>query len=117
VAAVGQTKRAAAPIQGNPELLGLEKKCTNKKFTDAAEKTKGSKKASAQAEGSSSASLSSSGRRLGGSLRSSTRKTKLPNRKKRMRARSKKVAPEYYIFECLNSMLDTPPYSNESDYE
>ena len=49
-AASDHAKRAAAAAQDDPELLGLEKKYKNKKFTDVAEHTKGSKKARAPDE-------------------------------------------------------------------
>ena len=119
VAAVDQAKRAAAAAQDDPELLGLEKKYKNKKFTDVAERIKESKKARAPDERFAVLGIvwSSGHYKWVAECVKLDKEDEIPKSKKTAGGRVLKEALEYYLCESLDGMLDAPLSSNESDPE
>ena len=118
-AASAHAKRAAAAAQDDPELLGLEKKYKNKKFTDVAEHTKGSKKARAPDERFVVLGIawSTEHDKWVAECVELDKEDEIPDSKKTAGGRVLKEALEYYLCESLDGMLDAPPSSNESDSE
>jgi hypothetical protein len=118
-AASDHAKRAAAAAQDDPELLGLEKKYKNKKFTDVAEHTKGSKKARAPDERFVMLGIvwSTEHDKWVAECVELDKEDEIPDSKKTAGGRVLKEALEYYLCESLDGMLDAPPSSNESDSE